>query len=74
VVGQLVGASATFLLLFFWPSDLQDTRMDAFKWAKAVWGLYWYLFVPAAAVAGTLSVRIAVATGRPRRARVTPGD
>jgi hypothetical protein len=66
VVGQLVGATATLLLLLIWPNDMQNTRMDAFKWAKVFWGLYWYIFVPAGAVAGVLSVWVAVRFGRSR--------
>jgi hypothetical protein len=71
VVGQLVGATATLLLLLIWPNDMQNTRMDAFKWAKVFWGLYWYIFVPAGALAGVLSVWVAVRFGRPRAAPET---
>lgn len=69
-VGQLVGVSATFALLFLWPNDMQSSRMDAVKWAKVFWGLYWYVFVPACAVAGVLSVWVAVRYGR-RRPRLS---
>jgi hypothetical protein len=60
LVGQLVGAFATVLLLLAWPNDLQNTRVDAFKWAAFTWKLYWFLFVPAAATAGILSAWVAV--------------
>ena len=56
VVGQLIGATATFLLLFIWPNEMQNTRMDALKWGALFWRLYWYLFIPAGAVAGLISV------------------
>lgn len=67
-MGQFVGATATLLLLLIWPNDMQNTRMDAFKWAKVFWGLYWYILVPAGALAGVLGVRVAVRYGRPRSA------
>ena len=60
VVGQLVGASATFVLLFLWPNEMQNTRMDALKWAGVFWRVYWWLFIPCGALAGLLSVLIAV--------------
>jgi len=59
-VGQLVGAAATFTLLFLWPNQMQNTRWDALKWGFTFWGLYWYMFVPAAAAAGALSVLMAM--------------
>lgn len=59
VVGQLVGTTATFALLFLWPNSVQNTRMEAFKWGAEFWLLYWWLFVPCSAVAGVLSVTIA---------------
>jgi hypothetical protein len=68
VVGQLVGVTVTLLLLLIWPNDMQNTRMDAFKWAKVFWGLSWEIFVPAGALAGVLSVWVAVRFGRPRPA------
>ena len=55
-VGQFVGATATFGILFVWPNEMQNTRWDAIKWGLVFWKLYWYLFVPAAAFAGVLSV------------------
>ena len=69
VIGQLVGASTSFLLLYFWPMEMQRTWndatkwaavTDAVKWAAVFWGLYWYLFVPAAGVAGVVSVWMAL--------------
>lgn len=60
LLGQLVGAFATVLLLLAWPNELQNTRVDAFKWAAFTWKLYWFLFVPAAAIAGILSAWVAV--------------
>lgn len=68
VVGQLVGASATVALLFLWPNDMQNTRMDALKWTGVFWKLYWWLFIPAGALAGMLSVWIAL-RGSPRRTK-----
>ena len=64
LVGQLVGASATVALLFLWPNDMQNTRMDAIKWAGVFWKLYWWVFIPFGAIAGTLSVWIALRGGR----------
>jgi hypothetical protein len=66
VTGQLIGATATFMLLFLWPNDMQNTRMDALKWGVLFWRLYWYLFVPCGALAGLLSVWVAMAHARPR--------
>lgn len=66
LVGQLVGTTATFALLFLWPNDMQNTRMDALKWGGVFWRVYWWLFVPCSAVAGVLSVTIALRTGRKR--------
>lgn len=60
VVGQFVGGTATFAILFTWPNEMQNTRWDAIKWGLVFWRLYWYLFVPAAALAGVLSVWMAV--------------
>jgi hypothetical protein len=71
-VGQLVGASATIALLFLWPNDMQNTRMDAFKWGVVFWRLYWWLFVPGGALFGVLSVTIALRSGRPRLSRAGP--
>lgn len=71
VAGQLVGSSATCLLLFLWPNEMQNDRMDAFKWAKTFWALYWYVFIPAGVVAGVLSIWIAAALGD-RPARLEP--
>lgn len=65
VVGQLVGASATAALLFLWPNDMQNTRMEALKWAGVFWKVYWWLFIPCGAVAGVLSVLVAVRVRRP---------
>lgn len=67
IIGQMVGASATVLLLVIWPNDMQNTRWDAFKWAGLIWKVYWFLFVPAGAVAGMLSVAIAQAARLRRR-------
>ncbi len=64
VVGQLIGATATFLLLFIWPNEMQNTRMDALKWGALFWRLYWYLFIPAGAVAGLISVVVTRKGGR----------
>lgn len=69
MVGQLVGATATFALLFLWPNDMQNSRMDALKWGGVFWSTYWWIFVPCSAVAGVLSVTIAVRTGRLARPR-----
>lgn len=66
VMGQLMAATATFLLLFVWPNDMQNTRMDALKWGAVFWRLYWYLLPPAGALAGGLSVWIMVVWGRRR--------
>lgn len=60
VIGQFVGATATFGILFLWPNEMQNTRWDAIKWGLVFWKLYWYLFVPAAVLAGVLSVWMAV--------------
>lgn len=59
VTGQAIGASATFMLLFIWPNDMQNTRMDALKWGVVFWRLYWYLFIPTGALAGVISVWVA---------------
>lgn len=56
VVGQLIGGTATVLLLLVWPNDMQNTRWDALKWGFVFWKLYWYLFVPSGIVAGMLAV------------------
>lgn len=63
LTGQLIGATATFMLLFIWPNDMQNSRMDALKWGALFWRLYWYLFIPTGAVAGLVSV--VVTRGRP---------
>lgn len=68
VVGQVVGATATILLLVMWPNDMQNTRWDAFKWGALFWRLYWYLLVPAGAVAGVVSVWATVRLDRARGA------
>lgn len=64
IVGQLVGTTTTFTLLFLWPNDMQNSRMDALKWAGVFWKLYWWLFIPACAIAGVLSVLVAVRGAR----------
>lgn len=68
VIGQLVGASGTVVLLLLWPNDMQNTRMDAFKWAAVFWKLYWWLFIPTGAIAGMLSNYVARRMGH-RRSR-----
>ena len=65
VLGQLVGASISLTLLAVWPIELMNTRWDAVKWVAVFWKLYWYLFVPAGALAGAASVAMA-ARHRPR--------
>ena len=65
-------ATTTVALLFLWPSDMQNTRMDALKWGGVFWKLYWWLFVPCSAVAGVLSVTIALRTARPPAPRPPP--
>ena len=60
IMGQLAGATITFALLFVWPFEMMNTRWDAMKWALVFWKLYWYMFVPAAAIAGVASVWAAV--------------
>ncbi len=60
VLGQLVGASISLTLLLVWPIELMNSRWDAVKWVALFWKLYWYLFVPAGAVAGAGSVAMAV--------------
>lgn len=69
VIGQLIGATATFMLLFIWPNEMQNDRFDAMKWGYLFWRLYWYLFIPAGALAGLVSVWV---TMQPTR-RGTPG-
>lgn len=56
LIGQLVGASITLVLLAAWPFEMMNSRLDAVKWAAVFWKLYWYLFAPAAAFAGVGSV------------------
>lgn len=58
--GQLVGASISFVLLYLWPIEMQNTRLEAIKWAAVFWKLYWYMFVPAAGFAGVTSVWMAL--------------
>lgn len=65
LVGQAMGATVTILLLFLWPNDYQNDRMDALKWGLLFWKLYWYLLPPSGAVVGVLSVWIAVRRPRP---------
>lgn len=62
-VGQLVGMSVTFGLLFVWPRDWWNSS-HPFVYAKVLWGTFWYLFVPCCAAAGVLSVWVAVRYGR----------
>ena len=59
-LGQVVGATISVLILFVWPNEMQNTRWDALKWAAFTWKLYWYLLAPAAALAGGLSVWMAI--------------
>ena len=58
VMGQVIGGTATVMLLALWPNDMQDTRWDAFKWGFVFWKLYWYIFIPSGVVAGVLAVAI----------------
>jgi hypothetical protein len=57
-MGQVIGGTATVMLLALWPNDMQDTRWDAFKWGFVFWKLYWYIFIPSGVVAGVLAVAI----------------
>lgn len=59
ILGQLVGASISLALLALWPIELMNSRWDAVKWVAVFWKLYWYLFVPAGALAGAASVAMA---------------
>lgn len=71
VVGQMIGATATVLLLAIWPNDMQNTRWDAFKWGFVFWKLYWYLFIPSGTFAGMLALGVG-ALGRRRPAAPAP--
>lgn len=70
VIGQVVGLSMTIALLVIWPNEMQNSRWDAFKWAFVFWKLYWWLFVPAGALAGMLSVAVARRMRSRRRPRI----
>lgn len=69
VVGQMIGATATVMLLVVWPNDMQNTRWDAFKWGFVFWKLYWYLFIPSGTIAGMLALGV----GAVGRRRMTAG-
>lgn len=64
LVGHLLGATATVLLLFLWPADNPWSSIDsAVRWSMLFWKAYWYLFVPCCTVAGVTSVWVAVRFG-----------
>jgi hypothetical protein len=75
VLGQFVGASISLALLALWPIEMMNSRWDALKWAGVFWKLYWYMFVPAAAIAGAGSVAMAARHRlRPTRRVMAEGD
>ncbi len=53
--GLVTGLVGTFLLLFVWPNDAQNGRLDAVKWV----GFYWYnhgiFLIPMAWMVGSIS-------------------
>jgi Na+(H+)/acetate symporter ActP len=53
--GLVTGLVGTFLLLFVWPNDAQNGRLDAVKWV----GFYWYnhgiFLIPMAWMVGAIS-------------------
>ncbi len=53
--GLITGLSGTFLLLFLWPNDAQNGRLDAVKWAGFYWYNHWILLVPLAWITGSVS-------------------
>lgn len=55
LVGSLLFGAGTFLLLFLWPNDMQNTRMDAGKWALFYWKSYWPVLLPLSWAAGLLT-------------------
>ena len=38
ILGNLVAIAVTILLLFLWPNEMQNGRLDAVRWS----GFYWY--------------------------------
>jgi hypothetical protein len=46
VLGLLMGILGTFLLLFCWPNDAQNQRIDAYKWVAFYWYNHGILLVP----------------------------
>jgi len=37
LIGLILGLACTFLVLFIWPNEAQNGRIDAFKWGAFYW-------------------------------------
>lgn len=74
VLGQVVGASATALLLLMWPNENWNTRWDALKWAAFFWKTDWYIFIPSGVLFGGLAVWVGTFGVRRRPDPVVHGD
>jgi hypothetical protein len=48
VLGLLVGVLGTFAILYLWPNDMQNDRLDALKWTGFFWTTHRDLLLPAA--------------------------
>jgi len=52
LAGLIIGLLATLLFFFFWPSQWQGGRWNAWKSATIVLGVYWRWLMPIALAAG----------------------
>lgn len=54
VIGLVIGVIGTFVLLFVWPNEMQNDRLDALKWTGFFWTTHRAVMLPAAMGGGVL--------------------
>ena len=54
-LGLIAGLCAMYLLFFFWPPEMQDGRLGAWKTAGVFFDSYWRYVVPASILGGCIS-------------------
>ena len=52
LLGLCLGLLGTFLILFIWPNEAQNNRLDAWKWVVFYWTSHFSIFLPISILGG----------------------